>query len=112
MVPPVQVSPLIKVNQVSRPPLGARLRVGARACDPGSPGPPPRAPVPARAVPSLTPPLPGPTSRVHCTPATLRAAKLPGPWSRPPPLTALSPQLGRYSALFLGVAYGAKRYSE
>ncbi|KAM9086228.1 ATP synthase F(0) complex subunit e, mitochondrial isoform 1-T1 [Megaptera novaeangliae] len=49
MVPPVQVSPLIKVNQVSRPRPGARLRVG--------------------------------------------------------------PRLGRYSALFLGVAYGAKRYN-
>ncbi|XP_039694325.1 ATP synthase F(0) complex subunit e, mitochondrial isoform X2 [Pteropus medius] len=49
MVPPVQVSPLIKVNQASRPPLGARLRA--------------------------------------------------------------APRLGRYSALFLGMAYGAKRYS-
>lgn len=39
MVPPVQVSPLIKVNQVSRPPFSARLRVGARACDPGGLGP-------------------------------------------------------------------------
>lgn len=29
-----------------------------------------------------------------------------------PPLTVFSPQLGRYSALFLGMAYGAKRYSE
>jgi len=33
----------------------------------------------------------------------------PGP--SPPPLTAFSTQLGRYSALFLGVACGAKRYN-
>lgn len=112
MVPPVQVSPLIKVNQVSRPPLGARLRVGARACDPGSPRPPPRAPVPARAVLSLIPhpQEPPPASPAPLRPCALRGSPDPGP--APPPLTALSPQLGRYSALFLGVAYGAKRYSE
>ncbi|EFB18673.1 hypothetical protein PANDA_013792 [Ailuropoda melanoleuca] len=50
MVPPVQVSPLIKVNLALRPSPGARLRVR-------------------------------------------------------------DPRLGRYSALFLGMAYGAKRYS-
>lgn len=76
--------------------------------EPGTPAPRPR---PRACDPCLTPP-PGDPSCVHCTPATLRAAKLPGPSSRPAPLTTLSPQLGRYSALFLGVAYGAKRYSE
>lgn len=44
------------------------------------------------------------------TPRGLR--KPPDPGSAPPVLTALSPQLGRYSALFLGVVYGAKRYGE
>ncbi|XP_027952549.1 basic proline-rich protein-like, partial [Eumetopias jubatus] len=61
---------------------------------------------------SGTPFLRPPTSRAGDPPRP-RAPGTPPPTPHPaaPPLTVFCPQLGRYSALFLGVAYGAKRYS-
>lgn len=53
-------------------------------------------------------PRPAPRPRGLGTP--LPGTRAPG--APAPPLTNFSPQLGRYSALFLGMAYGAKRYSE
>ncbi|XP_043303938.1 ATP synthase subunit e, mitochondrial isoform X1 [Cervus canadensis] len=85
MVPPVQVSPLIKVNQAPQPPplIGpawakrVSVSVGLEA--------------PAR------------RPRLSAPPALTRRLR--------PPHRAPTPRLGRYSALFLGMAYGAKRYN-
>uniref|UniRef100_A0A6I8NYY8 ATP synthase F(0) complex subunit e, mitochondrial n=1 Tax=Ornithorhynchus anatinus TaxID=9258 RepID=A0A6I8NYY8_ORNAN len=76
MVPPVQVSPLIKVNPLS-PPRRLSSRPAFRA---------PRS-------------LAERGRRRRCSPPGLTRS-----------LVSLSSQFGRYSALLVGVVYGAKRY--
>lgn len=79
MVPPVQVSPLIKVNQASRPPLGARLRAALRVCDATEPGTPAQNPL---AAPQARPPCPPPAPR-----APYSAYRIPPPralWAETP----------------------------
>ena len=105
MVPPVQVSPLIKVTRL----CGRRRVLGSvwapRARPQGTLDPRP-------AGATCPPPSPRPALPRSPPCASDPAAGWDPQRTLTPPLTALSPQLGRYSALFLGVAYGAKRYSE